>query len=284
MLRHAMQLLVAAGFIIVCTVLPSIPGTYDGLAVTIAGMAQLVGWASILLVPLGAVWLFYEVRLVRRAPRGRDLCPWFGAAAIAACTLVALGFAMVALLSLGPTLAVALMTLWLYVFARLVAKRKIPPSLPDRRFDPAPLYLVVVPLAAAGALFGLVPRAYEFSRNRAMENAEPLINDIERYRTANGSYPRFLLSVHKDYHPGVGVDRYHYAPHRDAYNLYFEHVSEQLGIREFVIYNPRGEQVMTSHALDLVQLTPAQLDVEWTRGHNVERDAPRRHWKYFWFD
>jgi hypothetical protein len=261
------------------------PGTYDGLALAVAGMAQLVGWASILLVPLGAVWLFYEVRLAGRAPGARDWGPWFGMAAITACTLVALGLAMVALISAGPTLAVAVMTLWLYAVTRLAAKRRTPRSLAARAIDPAPLYLVVVPFAAAAALSGLVPRAYEFSRNRAMENAEPLIIDIERYRAANGSYPRSLLSVNKDYHPGVmGVDRYHYAPHRDAYNLYFEHVSEQLGIREFVIYNPRDEQIMTSHAIDLVQLTPAQLEVEWTRGHNVKRDAPRQHWKYFWFD
>jgi hypothetical protein len=280
-----MRSLVAAGLIIVCIVLPSIPGTYDGLALAVAGMAQLVGWASILLVPLGAVWLFYEVRLAGRAPGARDWGPWFGMAAITACTLVALGLAVVALISAGPALAVAVMTLWLYAVTRLAAKRRTPRSLAARAFDPAPLYLVVVPFAAAAALSGLVPRAYEFSRNRAMENAEPLIIDIERYRAANGSYPRSLLSVNKDYHPGVmGVDRYHYAPHRDAYNLYFEHVSEQLGIREFVIYNPRDEQIMTSHAIDLVQLTPAQLEVEWTRGHNLKRDAPRQHWKYFWFD
>ena len=35
---------------------------------------------------------------------------------------------------------------------------------------------------------------------------------------------------------------------------------------------------------DYVPLVNWPVEVEWTQGHNVERDAPRRHWKYFWFD
>jgi hypothetical protein len=41
---------------------------------------------------------------------------------------------------------------------------------------------------------------------------------------------------------------------------------------------------MTSHAMDLLELTPEQLALERTRGHYAVHDAPQPHWRYFWFD
>jgi hypothetical protein len=50
------------------------------------------------------------------------------------------------------------------------------------------------------------------------------------------------------------------------------------------MYNPRDEQAMTSHALDVLQLTPEQLALDQTRGHNAVQNARQPHWKYFSFD
>jgi hypothetical protein len=128
--------------------------------------------------------------------------------------------------------------------------------------------LVVVPVAAALLRLTLVGPAVAFSRDRAIRNSEPLIAAIEQYRTTNGRYPASLLSVNPDYRPGViGVPGYHYEPNGAAYNLFFEQFTHRFGTREFVIYNPRGEHVMTSHAMDLLDLTPQQLELERTRGH-----------------
>jgi hypothetical protein len=60
--------------------------------------------------------------------------------------------------------------------------------------------------------------------------------------------------VNPDYWPGVtGISGYHYEPNGDAYNLLFEQFTYRLGTREFVMYNPRDEHVMTSHAMDLLE-------------------------------
>lgn len=89
----------------------------------------------------------------------------------------------------------------------------------------------------------------------------------------------------EDYLPGViGIKGYHYEPHGNAYNLFFEQFSFRFGTREPVMYNPRDEQVMTSHKTDLLQLSPEGLALDQTRGHYALHDAPHRHWKYFWFD
>lgn len=107
--------------------------------------------------------------------------------------------------------------------------------------------------------------------------------DIEQYRVTRGHYPPSLLSVHKDYSPEViGIDKFHYEPSGDAYNLIFEQPASPLGTQEFVVYNPRGEQTATSHALDLLQFPPERL--ERARGYYAVHDVPHTRWKYFWFD
>jgi hypothetical protein len=69
-----------------------------------------------------------------------------------------------------------------------------------------------------------------------------------------------------------------------AYNLLFEQPALHFGTREFVVYNPLDQQTVTSHRLDRLQLTPSELVLEHTRGHNEVHDAGDLHWKYFWFD
>jgi hypothetical protein len=92
-----------------------------------------------------------------------------------------------------------------------------------------------------------------------------------------------LLSVWKDYKPAVkGVEQYHYEPNGDAYNLYFEHPTRQLETREIVMYNKRDEHEMTSHAMDLLLLKPAELAVQ--RGYYAVLDTARPHWKRYLFD
>jgi hypothetical protein len=130
-----------------------------------------------------------------------------------------------------------------------------------------------------------VERAIESSRNRAILNSAPVISAIENYRARNGKYPASLLAEWPDFKPDVvGIREYRYEPHGEAYNLVFEQFNYRFGTREFVVYNPRDEHVMTAHASDILELTPEQLVVERTRGHHARHDLPQPHWKIFWFD
>jgi len=124
------------------------------------------------------------------------------------------------------------------------------------------------------------------SRARAIASSAEMIANIEAYREAQGRYPNSLLGVWKDYYPRVvGVERYYYRPERDAYNLYFEQprfLLDNIGTREFVVYNPRDEHFMVSHPSCMLRLTPAQFASYggWYEVHDAETD----HWRYFWFD
>jgi len=146
-----------------------------------------------------------------------------------------------------------------------------------------PIGLIVVPLVAMAVRTTLVGSAATWSRDRVIANAAEVISDIERFRERTGAYPVAISSVWPDYHPGiVGIERYRYEPSGNGYNLYFEHPSTNLAVREIVMYNPRGEQDISSHAFDLLRLSPEEIRRQ--RGYFASYDLPQAGWRRFLFD
>jgi hypothetical protein len=256
----------ATAVVILCTVLPFLPGRHDTLAVPLSAMAEMVGTAGLITVPFGAFVLVAE--------RSSRLGRWRAVLTVLMAVFAALAWSLVAVTAMvhsGFALGIAVLTLGVYIGLRA--------------WPVLPLYLATVPLAAAAFQFAFVDQAVEASRNRAMRNAAPLIAAIERHRAEHGRYPPSLLASWGDFAPGViGIERYYYEPHFDAYNLVFEQFTYRLGTDEYLVYNPRDEQVFTAHAVDILELTPAQLALERTRGHYEEGPASQPHWKYFRFD
>ena len=278
-MTHFLGITAATAGIILCTLLPFLPGRYDTLAVPLSMIAQLLGKVGLLLVPVGALWMAsrYWSRLA-----GRQYV--FAIGAMIAALLVWVILLVGALLS-SLLLGVGALALSAYAVVRMSPRLRLLTSATPRPPSALPLYMLIVPIAVAILQVVLAGPATEFSRSRAIRNSAPLIADIEQYRAVHGRYPTSLLSVWPDYSPTIiGISEYHYEPSGDAYNLFFEQGTFQLGTREFVMYNPRDQQVMTSHKMDLLQLTPAQLALDQTRGHYAVHDAPHPHWKYFWFD
>jgi hypothetical protein len=277
-MSHLLRVTAATACITLCTLLPFLPGRYDGLAVPLSVMAQLLGRAGLLLVPVGALWVASGYW---RPLAGKQHV--FATAALMASSVVwgivslgAFGFG-------GLSLGVGVFAQGFYVIFRLTPRLRAMKSATPARASPIAAYLIVVPVAVALLQWALVRPAVEFSRSRAIRNSGPLIADIERYRAARGRYPPSLLSVQKDYEPLViGIREFQYEPHGDAYNLLFEQLTFQLDTREIVVYNPRDQQVATSHDMDLLQLTPAELEPR--RGYYAVHDTRHPHWKYFWFD
>ena len=280
MMIHALWIAAAIAFVMLCTLLPFMPGSYDSLAAPLSVMARIFGWVALLLVPVGALW-----RLASRVNRFHGKEHVFGRIALLVWSIVLLSVALGALTESGFAFGFATLLLGAYGTSLLRPRVKELANLPPWRASVASLYLIIVPVAVFILQRALIPPAIEFSRDRAIENSAQIIADIESHRAANGQYPPSLLSVSRDYSPGiVGVDRYQYEKRGDAFNLVFELPARNFGTREFVVYNPRDEQVFTSHAFDLLRNTPEQLRLEWTRGHYAVHAAKQPHWKYFWFD
>jgi hypothetical protein len=153
-------------------------------------------------------------------------------------------------------------------------------------FNAVPLYLTIVPVVVL--LFQLMFAApiTQFSRDHAIVMSAEIIHAIEEYRAANGYYPSSLLATWTDYSPDiVGIEQFHYVPQGDAYNLFFQQprfLLDDIGVREFVAYNPLDQHTMISHASWILLLSPGELRV--SQGWYAVRDAPTPHWRYFWFD
>jgi hypothetical protein len=274
--------------IVLCTFYPFLPGAYDGLAVSLSAMAQMFGMAGLLLIPVGGFWLTYEMRKRARRKRDRPTTPrryYFAIASLAVCLIVALAVSFGAFMALSLALGFLTLMLWFYILSRLIPRLKLLKTAEAEDFNPAPLYLVFVPTVVLIFQISLAAPATEFSRSRAIAQSAELIGDIEEYHAAFGHYPGSLLALHKDYLPSVvGIEKFHYAPNGEAYNLFFERPTFlfDFGIREIVMYNKLDEHVMVSHAAWI--LAGAPEDLEARQGWHSVHNASNPHWKYFWFD
>lgn len=257
--------LLGAVLLVAVMFLPFFPGEYDPMALPLSMTVQAFGFAGLLLVPVGVLWL--------RSPTSRRIA----LVAVAAVSVVGLLLAFVAL-TFGPSLCMLILAVSASIAVGLWrrARAGTPPKI-------APILLIVLPLAVVGARFAFLPAAVSWSRERAMTNAAPMIAAIEAYRARMGRYPLSLLSELSDYDPGVmGIPRYLYEPSGGAYNLVFEQPSDVVGTREFVVYNPLDEQNISAHDADLLELS--QADIDRQRGHYAARSAGRPHWKRFLLD
>lgn len=278
MVTHLLGITGAITLIMLCTLLPFLPGPYDPLAAPLSWLARVFGFIGLLLVPVGALWTAsrYSRRFAGKQYPFAVVALLTSASVWAVLSLAALAIA-------GLSLAIGILLLGACTVLRMKTRiRAFKSALPGAGRAPA-LYLLVVPLTVFGLQQVLVGPAVEFSRDRTIQDAAQLIADIESHRAARGVYPASLLSVWKDYKPSIiGIEKFHYEPSGAAYNLLFEQTAASFGIREFVVYNPLDQQVMTSHAMDILQETPERL--ERVRGYHAAHAAPQPHWKYFWFD
>jgi hypothetical protein len=251
--------------------LPFLPGRYDPLATSVSAFATGVAFGGLLLVPIGATWLI----------SGRGYAS--AKVALVVATPIAAGAALAtaanASMAAGAVALTTSLTWFVHLWRRVRAAQTTGVNLPRG----VALALILVPLAATAARLTLVQSSAAWGRDRAITNAAGMIADIEQFRERNGRYPLAISSVWPDYHPGIiGVERYRYEPSGDAYNLYFEHPPTNLAVREIVMFNPRGEQDISSHAFDLLQLTPEEIRQQ--RGYFSSHQLPHAWWKRFLFD
>lgn len=288
MTLHIVRIVGLIALIVLCTFYPFLPGEYDPLAMSLSAMAQTLGLAGLLVVPVGMAWLISELQ--KRARRKRNLRAkaggyYFALASLLTASIVAVATVFGAFVNGGLSLGVLTLAVLCYIGSRLTPKLKLLKKAEAENFNPAPLYLVFIPVIVLVVQLMLAPRATYLSRNRAIAQSAELIGDIEAYHAAHGRYPSSLLALHKDYKPSVvGIEQFHYAPNGQAYNLFFEQptFATDFGVREIVMYNRLDEHVMVSHAAWILADAPEQLEAR--QGWHSSHDTSSPHWKLFWFD
>jgi hypothetical protein len=288
MARHLLQLVGVTALLIAGVFFPYLPGRYDPLAVALSTAVQLLVAGGLVLVPIGLLWLAYEVRRGSRPGRSSAGQGGYALALIAlivgSALSIALSFLMLA--GLGYSLGALALVFWLVAVLRLRHPLRRLRAASTPAFNPAPVYLVVVPLVALGCQVALARPALELSRNVAIQRSAEIIPALEAHRAQRGHYPQALMAVWPDYYPSVvGIAQYHYAPSGEAYNLAFEQprlLFDNIGTREFVVYNPLDEHLIPSHAGWILIRPPQELAAE--QGWYARHDTIVSHWQYFWFD
>ena len=271
MISDALRIIATAAVITLCALWPFFPGPYDVLAVPVSTMAQVFGYVGLLLVPVGAIWL-----TTNASARSPAVQRTFTIITLVAGGLVWAFVSLGGLVSGSVLLTVVSLVAGIWIFWELARRESgIGRALP--------VYLITVPTAAFLLQYALVGRAIEFSRDRAIRNSGPLIAEIERHYSAFGRYPESLLAEWNDIWPSViGIKEYRYEPSGDSYNVVFEQPSNIFGTREFVVYNPRDQQIVFGHAIDRLQFTGPAL--QRRAGFYAVLDAGHPHWKLFRFD
>jgi hypothetical protein len=289
MISHSARIAAILLLIVLIMVYPFLPGQYDALAMPLSTVVQLLATVSLLLVPLGALWLVYELR--KRARRNQNLPGtnrgyYFALFSLIAASLLIILLSLFTFFGVGMSLGVLTLVFWFYVFVRLLPGLKLMKKTEPQSINPAPFYLIFISVVLLLFQLALARPLTEFSRNYAIAHSAEFNRDIEAYRTVQGHYPHFLLATWKDYYPSiVGIEKFHYTPNGDSYDLFFEQprfLLDNLGTREFVVYNPLDEHMIISHTSWILLLPPEELQV--TQGWYAAHDAASPHWRYFWFD
>lgn len=285
---HVISIIVICILAILFIFLPYFPGGYDHLAVMISGIIQIASFISLLLVPIGVLWLIYERVQRKKVKDGSRKSGSFAITALVVLTLMVIVSSFVAIGGIGSfsgslALGISIPVIFVYITVKTIIPQIRKMSNPDLKPSIIPYYMVIIPVVVVFFRFALIVPAVDYSTNHAIEQSMVMIQDLEEYYSENGQYPVSLQGLWKDYHPNVmGIEKYYYEPNGKAYNLFFEQLSSDLFAREIVMYNKLDEHIIRSHPSFIFRLTPEEF--ERYRGYFAEFDLPKQHWKYFLFD
>lgn len=286
---HFIRITLICLLIIFLIFIPFLPGAYDNLAVMISSELQYVSFVCLLLVPIGILWLIYELFRRKINGKGASKSVYFAKAALLVLSISAIVAAIVAFGGIGSfrgsaIFGISLLIGYIYtVFSIIIPRLRKMKYADDLMVNPIIFYLIIIPLVVVIFRTAFIIPATEYSRTRAIEQSETIIQDLEVYYAKNGRYPVSLQGLWKDYDTDViGIEKYYYEPNGNAYNLFFEQFTYDLFAREIVMYNKLDEHIIRSHPSFIFSLN--HEDFARYRGYFSEKNLPQQHWKYFWFD
>lgn len=252
--------------------LPYLPGRFDASAAALSFLIRVASYASLILTPAGLAWMLTR----RRSRLWRRVTLAMGGLITMAAAIAAVAV---------NQLAIGVMVCVCGVAFIRHAHRRIQAGLVrvEEGRNLIPVIVAFVPVFLVSFQAAVLPRAAEWSRDRAIEHSAALIAEIESFRQRRGRYPVSLQSLNRDVPAGVvGVERFLYEPNGEAYNLFFIRPHLELDATEVVMFNPRDEHRFTSHELDLLQYDGEHLDLR--RGDRRRTPLRQAHWTSILFD
>jgi hypothetical protein len=263
-----LQLIALNLLVILCIFLPFLPGPYDKMANGLSGMAQVIGFGGLLLVPISILWLIQEIKKIAGNNKTRNHWSsgyYYAITATCICTFICLFLVLALLVSTGPSAAIVALAVVAFAIYKLTPLIKNLKHTSNNIFNAAPLYLLSIPLIAFTVRMFFIGPVSDYSRYYAIEKAQIVISAIENYHDQKGNYPESIGELHHIPKPSVmGISEFHYERNGNAYNLSFVQWQHVLATKEVVMYNKNDEHNV--------------------KGHFASYDARQPHWRYYWLD
>jgi len=272
-LLHCLKQVIILILLIFGIIYPFMSGDFDRLAMPLSTIIQGFGVLGIILSILGLIWLLM--------PSKNKI---FSIISIYIFGFLIVVFTFFAYLISGILFGITIF----FVLGVLLLKyrQRIIEPFERERIAFVPMYLIVLPVFILTVQLLIAKPITDWSRDRTISNAKDYVRDIENFYTKNGHYPKTLQAMYKDYYPNtVGVEKFHYLPFGNSYNLSFEQPRfflDIIGTKEWVVYNPKDEHRVYSHTSWFLLLSPQESEIR--QGWSSSVDTKHKHWKSFFFD
>jgi hypothetical protein len=272
-LRHIIVLVVLWAFFTLGIIYPFMSGDFDRLAMPLSTIIQGFGIIGIIPSLFGLIWLLMPSKFKS-----------FSIISIYLFGFLIVFFTFFAYLISGILFGISI----LLILGLLLLKYRQRIIVPFEREAIAfvPIYLIVLPVSILTVQLLIAKPITDWSRDRTISNSNDYVKDIEIFYSKNGYYPTTLQAMYKDYYPNtVGVEKFHYLPFKNSYNLSFEQprfLLDIFGTKEWVVYNPKDEHRVYSHTSWFLLLSPQESEIR--QGWYSSANTKHKHWKSFYFD
>ncbi len=250
--RSWLLLLLVPMAVVAASVAPFLPGPGNDLSHGISQFAHATGYIGLPFVPFGLLWLIVEMRNGHGQQLNRWTNGYYPAWLALSPVFFFLPFQITKTLLDGQTFNLPPFIMLIFVASFCIYCIRKLKNKTRYQFNPAPLYIVLIPVVALVSSRFLVEKAAEVTREKAIANTEPLIAAIEKYKMDNGEYPENLASLKGKYIQEIpqvnimGMRPYQYERWNSSFQLSFERLWHW-NATEVVVYNNVGQKGIKSN-------------------------------------
>lgn len=146
------------------------PGRFDNLSVTMSFMAQIFSFTSILLVPLGLLWMLFG----RGKSNPESRSKYFKIVTLIFLTIITLVVSVAPFSQNNASFAIVFLAIsFSAIVTTCIGNRKFS-RMTNPQSAETPLYLILIPLIVLTARLFYLDKAVQYSRELAIRNSEEL--------------------------------------------------------------------------------------------------------------
>jgi len=239
-------LLFLALSVIIASLAPFLPGPGNNISHGISQFAQSLGYICLPLLPFGLVWLIIELRNKNGQQLNRWTSGYYPSWLVLLPVILFVPIQITKTILNGQAFDILPFVVMISIIAFVIYRIQKLKNKTVYKFNPAPLYIVLIPVIALSTSKFAVKKAAAFTREKTIVKTEPLISAIEKYKTENGQYPENLETLKGRYIQELpkinimGMRGYHYEKRNSSFQLTFERLWHW-NATEVVVYNTLGQ-------------------------------------------